>query len=67
MEHLPIELYGGQDTEVHERGLLGFSKLYQYVLMFDDLESNTTDLTLFRVFTEQIITDACNWVKFLYP
>ena len=66
MERLPLELYGGQDTKVHERGLLGFSKLYQYLEVFRSLEHlgfNTTELTLFRVFVEQILTDACNWVS----
>ena len=65
LERLPFELYGGQDTEAHEKGLLGFARLYRYTLMFTALQKlgfNTTDLTLFEVLTMQILTDACNWV-----
>ena len=65
MERLPLELYGGQDTKVHERGLLGFAELYQYTQMFTALQKlglNTTELTLFEVLTKQILTDTCNWV-----
>lgn len=68
LERLPEELYGGQDTELHERGLRGFTMLFQYVQLFNSLERmgfNTTDLTLFRLLTEQILTDACNWVSLL--
>ena len=66
LERLPFELYGGQDTKVHERGLLGFAQLYRYTQMFTALQKlgfNTTELTLFKLLTKEILTDACNWVS----
>ena len=66
LEKLPLELYGGQDTQLHERGLRGFAMLFQYVQLLSSLEKmgfNSTELTLYRVLVEQILTDACNWVS----
>lgn len=66
---LPTELYNGDETtKVHERGLRGFAMLYQYLELFNTLERiglNTTDVTLFRVLIQQVLTDTCHWVSLL--
>ena len=66
MERLPHELYGGSDTEVNAMGLRGFYQLYEFVQVFRTLTRlgfNDTDITLFRIFTEQILNDASKWVS----
>ena len=63
---LPLELYDGENTKVHENGLRHFTMLYQYLQIINTLEMiglNSTDLTLFRLLIEQLLTDTCNWVS----
>ena len=65
---LPTELYGGteENAKFHERGLVGFSMLMQYTMMFDALDRlglNSTNLILYRAIVRQILTDACYWVS----
>lgn len=66
MFKLPEELYDGVNTLVHENGLRHVTMLYQYLQMINTLEViglNSTDLTLFRLVIEQLLTDTCNWVS----
>ena len=70
LERLPEELYNTTEevNHFHERGLVGFSQLMQFTMMLDTLDRlgfNTTNLILYRVIVEQILTDACHWVNII--
>ena len=70
LERLPEELYNTTEevNNFHERGLVGFSQLMQFTVMLDTLDRlgfNTTNLILYRVIVQQILTDACQWVNII--
>ena len=70
LERLPEELYNTTEevNKFHERGLVGFSQLMQFTVMLDTLDRlgfNTTNIILYKVIVEQILTDACNWVSMI--